>query len=186
MIQQNSELHTFNLPNLLFFDKIKSLQKMLILLKISGHTKVKYFINCPGISDYPRSELENLRRMLATLIHANYDDIVVSGVKTGCVIVTMMIRNCLIPSLKALYTSEKLTLTCHWMLKLSLKYKIMKVVIKDDVLYPPGRSWVIINLPSSNTSSVNATLYCFFPNSLLTIFINAVDSQIHCITFSFH
>lgn len=159
---------------------------MLILLNISGHTKVKYFINCPGISDYPRSELENLRKMLATLIHANYDDIVVSGVKTGCVIVTMMIRNCLIPSLKALYTSEKLTLTCHWMLKLSLKYKIMKVVIKEDVLYPPGRSWVIINLPSSNTSSVNATLYCFFPNSLLTMFINAVDSQIHCITFSFH
>lgn len=73
-----------------------------------GHTEVKYIINCPGVSEYRRSELEKLRLMLATLIHANYDDILVSGVKTGCVIVTMMIRNCLIPTLKALYTSEKL------------------------------------------------------------------------------
>nr|XP_034326955.1 uncharacterized protein LOC105349046 isoform X4 [Crassostrea gigas] len=103
----------------------------------NGHTKVKYIINCPGVSKYPRSELEKLREMLANLIHANYDDILVSGVKTGCVIVTMMIRNCLIPKLRALYTSEKLTLTCHWMLKLSLKHKIMKVMIQDEVIYPP-------------------------------------------------
>lgn len=123
---------------------------MLNLLNISGHTEVKYIINCPGISDYQRSELEKLRLMLATLIHANYDDILVSGVKTGCVILTMMIRNCLIPTLKALYSSEKLTLTCHWMLKLSLKHKIIKVVIQDEVIYPPGRSRDTIPLPLSN------------------------------------
>lgn len=113
---------------------------MLNLLNLSGHTEVKYIINCPGVSEYRRSELEKLRLMLATLIRANYDDILVSGVKTGCVIVTMMIRNCLIPKLKALYTSEKLTLTCHWMLKLSLKHKIIKVMIQDEIIYPPGRS----------------------------------------------
>lgn len=77
--------------------------------------------------------------MLATLIHANHDDILVSGVKNGCVIVKMMIRNCLIPTLKALYTSEKkISMTCQWMLKLSLKYKIIKVIIQDEVIYPPG------------------------------------------------
>lgn len=76
--------------------------------------------------------------MLATLIHANYDDILLTGLQNGCVIVTMMIRNCLIPTLKALYTSEKIGMTCHWMLKLSLKYKIMKVMIQDEILYPPG------------------------------------------------
>lgn len=113
---------------------------MLNLLNFSGHTEVKYIINCPGVSEYRRSELEKLRLMLATLTHANYDDILVSGVKTGCVIVTMMIRNCLIPTLKALYTSEKLTLTCHRMLKLSLKHKIIKVMIQDEIIYPPGRS----------------------------------------------
>lgn len=150
-------------------------------MNISGHTKVKYIINCSGVSKYPRSELEKLREMLANLIQANYDDILVSGVKTGCVIVTMMIRNCLIPTLRALYTSEKLTLTCHWMLKLSLKHKIMKVMIQDEVIYPPGRSWFIINLPSQTHH-----LLIVFPNSLLTMFINAVDSPIHCITFSFH
>lgn len=113
---------------------------MLNLLNFSGHTKVKYIINCPGVSEYRRSELEKLRLMLATLIHASYDDILVSGVKTGCVIVTMMIRKCLIPTLKALYTSEKLTLTSHWMLKMSLKHKIIKVMIQDEIIYPPGRS----------------------------------------------
>lgn len=113
---------------------------MLNLLNFSGHTEVKYIINCPGVSEYRRSELEKLRLMLATLIHANYDDILVSGVKTGCVIVTMMIRNCLIPTLRALYTPEKLTLICHWMLKLSLKYEIIKVMIQDEVIYRLGRS----------------------------------------------
>lgn len=77
--------------------------------------------------------------MLATLIHANHDDLLFSGVKNGCVIVTMMIRNCLIPTLKALYTSEKrIDMTCQWMLELSLKYKIIKVMIQDEVIYPPG------------------------------------------------
>lgn len=108
---------------------------MLNLLNFSGHTEVKYIINCPGVSEYRRSELEKLRLMLATLIHANYDDILVSGVKTGCVIVTMMIRKCLIPTLK-----EKLTLTSHWMLKMSLKHKIIKVMIQDEIIYSPGRS----------------------------------------------
>lgn len=104
----------------------------------SDHTKVKYVINCPNISEYGIPELEKLREMLATLIHANHDDILVSGVKNGCVIVTMMIRNCLIPTLKALYTSEKISMTCHWMLKLSLKHKIIKVMIQNEVIYPPG------------------------------------------------
>ncbi|XP_052702119.1 uncharacterized protein LOC128178800 isoform X2 [Crassostrea angulata] len=104
----------------------------------SDHTKAKYVINCPDISEYDLPELEKLRLMLATLIHANHDDILVSGVKNGCVIVTMMIRNCLIPTLKALYTSEKrINMTCQWMLKLSLKYKIIKVMIQDEVIYPP-------------------------------------------------
>ncbi|XP_065942955.1 uncharacterized protein [Magallana gigas] len=120
----------------------------------NGHTKVKYIINCPGVSKYPRSELEKLREMLANLIHANYDDILVSGVKTGCVIVTMMIRNCLIPKLRALYTSEKLTLTCHWMLKLSLKHKIMKVMIQDEVIYPPD------TLQSVDELTAEASLSC--------------------------
>lgn len=101
------------------------------------HTKVKYVVNCPGISVYPRSEVEKLRLMLATLIHANYDDILVSGLQNGCVIVTMMIRNCLIPKLKAIYTSEKISMTCQWMLKLSMKYQIIKVMIQDEILYPP-------------------------------------------------
>lgn len=101
----------------------------------SDHTKVKYIVNCPKMPDYKRTELEKLRVMLATLLHAHYDDILVSGVKNGCVIVTFMLRNCLVPTLKTLYTSEKISMTCQWMLKLSLKYKVMKVMIKEEVIY---------------------------------------------------
>lgn len=135
-------------------------------MNILDYTEVKYIINCLGVSEYRRSDLEKLQLMLATLIHANYDDIFVSGLKSGCSIVTMMIRNCLIPTLKALYTPEKLTLTCDQMQKLSLKHKIVKVMIQDEVVYPHGRSWVIINLSPSNTSSVNTILYSFFPRIL--------------------
>lgn len=108
------------------------------LINVSDHTKVKYIVNCPKMPDYTRTELEKLRVMLATLLHAHYDDILVSGVKNGCVIVTFMLRNCLVPTLKTLYTSEKISMTCQWMLKLSLKYKVMKVMIKEEVIYMSG------------------------------------------------
>ncbi|XP_056021854.1 uncharacterized protein LOC125649231 isoform X2 [Ostrea edulis] len=101
----------------------------------TDHTRVVYLINCPNMSLYERSELETLRIMLSTLIHANYDDIIVSGVKNGCVVVTFMIRNCLIPSLRTLYLPSKRSMTCQWMLKLPLHYKTVKVMIEDDVIY---------------------------------------------------
>lgn len=103
------------------------------------HTRVVYLINCPNMSLYERSELETLRIMLSTLIHANYDDIIVSGVKNGCVVVTFMIRNCLIPSLRTLYLPSKRSMTCQWMLKLPLHYKTVKVMIEDDVIYMSGK-----------------------------------------------
>lgn len=53
------------------------------------------------------SELEKLRSILEVFTKGQYDDIIVAGVKTGCVIVTLLIRNCLIPKLRKLYTSEK-------------------------------------------------------------------------------
>lgn len=90
---------------------------------------------------YKRAELEKLRAMLSTLLGAQYDDVLVCGVKEGCVIVTFMIRNCLIPSLKDLYSSEKQNMVCQWMLKLQFKYKIMKVVIEDDEVFMSGMSF---------------------------------------------
>lgn len=101
----------------------------------SDHTIVTYIINCPNVSEYNLSELEKLRSILEVFTKGQYDDIIVAGVKTGCVIVTLMIRNCLIPKLRKLYTSEKGSMTCQWMLKLPLKYKLMKVMIQDDLIY---------------------------------------------------
>lgn len=107
----------------------------------SDHTKVTYIINCPNVSEYNLSELEKLRSILEVFTKGQYDDIIVAGVKTGCVIVTLMIRNCLIPKLRKLYTSEKGSMTCQWMLKLPLKYKLMKVMIQDDLIYMSGMSF---------------------------------------------
>ena len=71
---------------------------------------------------------------MVALLNAQYDDVLVCGVKEGCVIVTFMIRNCLLPSLKAFYESEKRNTTCQW----ELKFKIMKVMIEDRVVYMSG------------------------------------------------
>lgn len=87
------------------------------------------------------SELGKLRNILEVFTKGQYDDIIVAGVKNGCVIVTLMIRNCLIPKLRKLYTSEKRSMTCQWMLKFPLKYKILKVMIQDDLIYMSGMSF---------------------------------------------
>lgn len=106
---------------------------------ISDHTEVKYIVNCPKVSDFPRTELEKLRMMLATLIHANYDDIIVSGVKNGCVIISFMIRKSLIPKLRAFYSSENARIhVCLWM-RITLKYNIMKVMIQNEPIYNCGK-----------------------------------------------
>lgn len=93
-------------------------------------------MNCPDIDSYSEKELKKLRAMLVNITGAQFDDILVTGVKTGCVIVTFMIRNCLIPTLRSLYTPEKLAY--QWMLKLPLKHKIVKVIIEDEVIYMSG------------------------------------------------
>lgn len=102
----------------------------------SDHTKVIYVINCPDLSKYSRTELEKLREMVATLLSAQLDDIIVSGIKNGCVIVTFMIRNCLISKLRALYTPENRSMTCQRMFP--LKFKVLKVIVQDEAIFPSG------------------------------------------------
>lgn len=97
------------------------------------HTRAVCVLNCPDIYSYSEKELKKLRAMLVNITDAQFDDILVTGVKTGCVIVTFMIRNCLIPKLRSLYTPEKLAY--QWMLNLPLKHKIVKVIIEDEVIY---------------------------------------------------
>lgn len=87
---------------------------------------------------YTEEELKKLQVLLSTLLGAQYDDIVVCGLQNGCVIVTFMIRKCLIPKLRELYTSEKENLICQWMFKLSLKYKVVRVMIEEDEVFMCG------------------------------------------------
>lgn len=99
----------------------------------SDHTGVKYFINVPNVGSYQKSNLEDLRETLVILLAANYDDIIVSGVENGCVIVTFMMRNYLIPFLKALFKSEE-----RIIFQKILEMKIFKVIIQDDIVYIRG------------------------------------------------
>lgn len=102
----------------------------------SGHTKVIYVIKCPDISKYSRTELEKLQEIVSTLLNAQFADVIVSGMKNGCVIVTFMIRNCLISKLRALYTPENRSMTCQRMFP--LKFKVLKVIIQDEIIYQSG------------------------------------------------
>lgn len=102
-----------------------------------GHTKVIYVIKCPDISKYSRTELEKLQEIVSTLLSAQFADVIVSGMKNGCVIVTFMIRNCLISKLRALYTPENRSMTCQRMFP--LKFKVLKVIIQDEIIYQSDR-----------------------------------------------
>lgn len=129
---------------------------------VLDHTKVTYKINCPDMSHYPRADLEELRESVALLTNAQFDDVLVCGVRNGCVIVTFMIRNCLIPTLRAFYLSEKQTMAFHG----ELKHKIINVTIKDDVLYMPGTFFLF--LQENNSRS----LYDFNGNNYKKIFLS--------------
>lgn len=98
---------------------------------ISGYTKVQYFINVPNVSAYQKSDLENLRKILVILLSANYNDVIVCGVKNGCVIVIFMIRSNLISCLMALFKSDENIFRM-------LKQNIFKVMIQDDVVFSKG------------------------------------------------
>lgn len=107
------------------------------ILCFTDHKKVQYVIDCPNISSYRRSELERLRDMLSTLIQAQFDDVIVAGIEEGCVIVTFMIRKCLIQNLRSFYSDKTSTkyMAYRWMMKLPLRYKVVKVIIEEEIVY---------------------------------------------------
>ena len=101
------------------------------------------------MSHFSRKDLEESRESVKLLTNAQFDDVLVCGVGDGCVIVTFMIRNCLIPTLRAFYMSEKPSMACHQ----KLKHKIIKVIINDEVVYTPGTilKFLCICLQKCNT-----------------------------------
>ena len=100
---------------------------------VSDHTKVQYFVNVPNVSSYSEEDLEKLQETIIILLNANYDDVIVCGIKNGCVIVTFMIRKYLITHLWALCASKEKILVQRM-----LHHKIFKVMIRDAVLYRKG------------------------------------------------
>lgn len=84
---------------------------------------------CPESSNYTNQDLETLRQILKNFTNAEDEDILLSGVKMGSIIVIFMIKTDVIPQIRKLFMSE-----LSQMLQ-SLKYKIMEVVIEDEVIY---------------------------------------------------
>lgn len=121
-------LHRYNANKLIFRYQLTKISHI-----VSDHTMVQYFVNVPNVSVYSNSEIEDIQDTIATLLLANFDDVIVSGVRSGCVIITFMIRNYLIPHLRALYTSKEKIL-----FQKMREHKIFKVMIQNDVLYKEG------------------------------------------------
>ena len=87
----------------------------------------------PDVKYFDKSDLESLQRTIVILLFASYDDVIVCGIENGSVIVSFMIRNYLIPCLRALYKSEK-----SGGFQKMLNQEIFKVMIQDDVVYMQG------------------------------------------------
>lgn len=82
--------------------------------------------------------------ILESFTDAQYCDIIVCEVKQGCVHVTLMIKEELIPILQSLYSPENCRKTCQLMSK-SLQHPIIKVLIRGDVVYTSGKLKVKIH-----------------------------------------
>ena len=113
----------------LFFKICLLVIKMDIIYFLLGYTKVQFSIYCPESSNYTNEDLETLRQVLKNFTNAEDEDILLTGVKMGSIIVIFMIRTDVIPQIRKLFMSE-----LYQMLQ-SLKYKIMEVVIEDEVIY---------------------------------------------------
>ena len=95
-------------------------------------TEVKYKIDCHDGS-YQLKCLQELTKSLNVILNAKYNEIVVSMIGKGCVSVTFMISDRLIPVLRSLYMNDNLHKTLQKMS--SLKHSILKVSIEDEIIY---------------------------------------------------
>lgn len=94
---------------------------------------VEYKLNCPDESSYKAEDLASLIKTLTKITKAKYHQIVVKEIKKGCVSVSFMISNRIIPVLRSLYMSDNLHKTLRRMS--SLKHTVLKVTIQDDIIY---------------------------------------------------
>lgn len=85
---------------------------------------------------------------------AKYDDLIVSEVKVGCVHVTLMIKNNLVPAMRLIYSPEKVSKTCQLMSK-SLRHRINKVLIQDVAVYISGKFDNKMYFLSSNLNTIS-------------------------------
>lgn len=102
------------------------------------YTRVTYHIKVPNPSAFTYEDEKKLIQTLIWLTGAEFKDILVAGIREGSIIVSLLISNCLITTLKSLYNPENISKTCLKMAK-RFNYEIIKVVIQEDVFDMPGK-----------------------------------------------
>lgn len=111
---------------------------------LTDSTKAEYIFYCPEKAMYTNEILEKFLVILESFTGAKYCDIIVCEVKEGCIHVTLMIKEELIPTLRSLFSPENCRETCQQMPN-SLQHPIIKVLIRGDVVYKSGTFEVNIN-----------------------------------------
>lgn len=77
------EIPLFSLPS--FFVKRYLIKIHNICLNILDHSRVVYVIHIEDVNCYPRTEVEKLQQMLATILHTNFHDIIVVNTNGKCI-----------------------------------------------------------------------------------------------------
>lgn len=102
------------------------------------YTRVTYHVKFPNPSTFTYKDEKKLIQTLVWLTGAEFKDILVDGIREGSIIVSLLISDCRITTLKLLYNPENLSKTCLKMAKY-FNYEIIKVVIQEDVIDMPGK-----------------------------------------------
>lgn len=110
-----------------------------------GYNKAQFIIHCPESSTYKNEQVEHLKTVLKHLTNAKDEDILLSGVRKGSIIVIFLIKSDIIPQIRHLFISE-----CHKILQ-RLNLNITKVLIDDEVIYTSGMLFTFFYSNSNNS-----------------------------------
>ncbi|XP_062609897.1 uncharacterized protein LOC134271704 [Saccostrea cucullata] len=114
-----------------YFEKTKS--------KLNGYEKVVFRIHCKNIASYNKGELDTLRKGLATFLRAEPDDVILVGIQQGSIILTFMVRDKLIPSLRSIFSERNSWkyITYRMLILRHLTFRVFEIFIRDEIVYKP-------------------------------------------------
>ncbi|XP_061173459.1 uncharacterized protein LOC133182628 [Saccostrea echinata] len=115
-----------------YFEKFKS--------QLKGYERVVFHIDCKNIASYNRGDLDTLQKDLATFLRAEPDDVILVGIQEGSIILTFMIRDKLIPTLRSIFCERNSWkyITYRMLILRHLTFRVFKVFITNEIVYEPA------------------------------------------------